>query len=160
MRRKDKEVVGIENILEIVKKCEVCRIALFDKDYPYIIPLNFGYEFNSENEELNLFFHGANQGKKLSLIKKNPKVGFEMDCSVNLVTGESPCNFGMEYESVCGNGKIEILNGEEKLKGLKHLMDKYSEKRNYKFNQEGLKNITVFKLIVNEITGKKSKTTK
>ena len=160
MRRKDKEVVGIDNIMDIVKKCEVCRIAFFDKDYPYVIPLNFGYEFNPENKELNLFFHGANQGKKLSVIENNPKVGFEMDCSLNLVTGDSPCNFGMEYESVCGNGKIEILCEEEKIKGLKNLMDQYSEEENYQFNQEGLKNLTVFKLTVNEITGKKSSTTK
>jgi nitroimidazol reductase NimA-like FMN-containing flavoprotein (pyridoxamine 5'-phosphate oxidase superfamily) len=31
MRRKDREVVGIENIVEIVKKCEVCRIAFLIK---------------------------------------------------------------------------------------------------------------------------------
>jgi len=156
MRRKDKEVIDIENIIEIVKKCEVCRIAFFDKDYPYIIPLNFGYEYIYEDGELSLYFHGANEGKKLSLIENNPKVGFEIDCSLNLVSGKKPCNFTMEYESVCGNGKIEILEEQEKIKGLKHLMDQYSKDKNYEVNKKELKNLTVFKLIVNKITGKKS----
>ena len=157
MRRKDREVEGIENIIDIVKKCEVCRIAFFDKDYPYVIPLNFGYDYNHENEELNLYFHGASEGKKILLIENNPKVGFEMDCSLNLITGKNPCDFGMEYESVCGNGEIEILKSEEKVKGLIHLMDQYSNDKNHEFNEEGLRNLTVFKLTVNEITGKKNK---
>ncbi|MCL2157323.1 MAG: pyridoxamine 5'-phosphate oxidase family protein [Methanobrevibacter sp.] len=156
MRRKDKEVVSIENIIEIIKRCEVCRIAFFDKDYPYIIPLNFGYGYSYENDELSLYFHGASRGKKISLIENNPKAGFEMDCSLNLVTGEIPCDFSMEYESVCGNGEIEILNGEEKIEGLKIIMNQYSQDKNYDFNKKGLNHFTVFKLKVNEVSGKKS----
>ena len=159
MRRKDREVVAIEDIIEIIKKCEVCRIAFFDKNYPYIIPLNFGHEYIHKSEELNLYFHGATEGKKLSLIENNLKVGFEMDCSIKLLTGENPCDFGMEYESVCGNGKIKILDGKEKIEGLKILMDQYSEDKNYEFDEKGLLKITVFKLVVNEITGKRSKKT-
>ncbi|MDR2966846.1 MAG: pyridoxamine 5'-phosphate oxidase family protein [Methanobacteriaceae archaeon] len=159
MRRKDKEVVSIENIIEIVKKCEVCRIAFFDKNYPYIIPLNFGYEYSYEHKELNLYFHSVNEGKKISLIESNPQVGFEMDCSLKVISGKSPCDYGMSFESVCGNGKIKILNGEEKVNGLKHLINQYSKDKNYKFDKKVLKNLTVFKLIVNEITGKKSRKT-
>lgn len=156
MRRKDKEILAIEDIVEIIKKCEVCRIAFYDKDYPYIIPLNFGYEYSYENKKLNLYFHGANEGKKISLIENHPNVGFEMDCSLNLVIGEKPCNFTMEFESICGNGEIEILNGEEKIKGLSYLMSHYTKHNDYKFSKKGLENLIVFKLVVNEITGKKS----
>lgn len=159
MIRKDKEVVAIEYIVEIIKKCEVCRIAFFDKDYPYIIPLNFGYKYSYENEKLSLYFHGANEGKKIALINNNPKVGFEMDCSLGLVTGENPCSFTMEFESVCGNGEIEILNGKEKIKGLNYLMNQYSEDEDYEFDKKGLEKLIVFKLNVNEITGKKSNKT-
>ena len=41
MRRKDREITDTQDILEVIKKCDVCRIALHDGDYPYIVPLNF-----------------------------------------------------------------------------------------------------------------------
>jgi nitroimidazol reductase NimA-like FMN-containing flavoprotein (pyridoxamine 5'-phosphate oxidase superfamily) len=80
-----------------------------------------------------------------------------MDCSLNLVCGESPCSITMEFESVCGNEEIKILKRKKKIEGLMFLMDQYSEDKNYEFNKKGLKYLTVFKLVVNEITGKKSK---
>ena len=43
MRRKDREITDFNEIINIIKKCDVCRIALNDKDFPYIVPLNFGY---------------------------------------------------------------------------------------------------------------------
>ena len=38
MRKANKEVKDIEKIVEVMKKCEVCRIALNDEEYPYILP--------------------------------------------------------------------------------------------------------------------------
>lgn len=34
MRRKGREITDFEEIIEIIKKCDVCRIALNDEDYP------------------------------------------------------------------------------------------------------------------------------
>ena len=39
MRKANREVKDIEKIVEVMKKCEVCRIALNDEEYPYILPL-------------------------------------------------------------------------------------------------------------------------
>lgn len=157
MRRKDKEVVDIEDIIKIIKKCDVCRLGIFDDEYPYIIPLNFGY--NYENGELSLYFHSAVEGKKLDLIKKNNKVAFEMDCSTELISSEVPCGYTMTYESICGNGVIEILNDYEKIQGLKYLMKKYSNK-NYSdadFEEKILKITIVLELKVDTIVGKSLK---
>jgi nitroimidazol reductase NimA-like FMN-containing flavoprotein (pyridoxamine 5'-phosphate oxidase superfamily) len=66
MRRKDREVTDMNEIIEIIKKCDVCRLAFFDKEYPYIVPLNFGYSY--DGAKLELYFHGANAGKKLELL--------------------------------------------------------------------------------------------
>ena len=38
MRRKDREVTQPEEIFDIIKKCDVCRIAFFDEKFPYIVP--------------------------------------------------------------------------------------------------------------------------
>ena len=47
MRRKDREVTQPEEIFDIIKKCDVCRIAFFDEKFPYIVPLNFGVAFEN-----------------------------------------------------------------------------------------------------------------
>ena len=38
MRREDREITDFNEIINIIKKCDVCRIALNDKDFPYIVP--------------------------------------------------------------------------------------------------------------------------
>ena len=62
MRRRDREITDKQDILEVMRKCDVCRIALHDGDYPYIVPLNFGLQV--ENDMPVLYFHGALEGKK------------------------------------------------------------------------------------------------
>lgn len=42
MRRKDREIKEFDGIVNVIKKCDVCRVALNDDGYPYIVPLNFG----------------------------------------------------------------------------------------------------------------------
>lgn len=42
MRRLDREVKEFQDIVAIMERCDVCRIALNDNGYPYILPLNFG----------------------------------------------------------------------------------------------------------------------
>ena len=44
MRRSDREIKDRDQIIEVIKKCDVCRLALNDGGYPYILPLNFGME--------------------------------------------------------------------------------------------------------------------
>jgi nitroimidazol reductase NimA-like FMN-containing flavoprotein (pyridoxamine 5'-phosphate oxidase superfamily) len=154
IRRKDKKVSEMSEILKIMSKCDVCSLALFDKEYPYIIPLNFGY--SHIDGVLAIYFHGANEGKKIDLIEDNSNAAFEMYSSCKVISGDKPCNFTTEYESLCGNGKIEILNGEEKIQGLNCIMNNYIENFDYEFSNSEIESVKVLKLNLNEITGKKS----
>lgn len=151
MRRKDREILNIDEILEIIKKCDVCRLALFDEEYPYIIPMNFGFEY--QDQQIIIYLHCANEGKKLDIIKKNNKVSFEMDCSHKLIQGDLPCDCTMEYESVIGNGIIEIMR-ENKEKALTALMKHYSNKETFDFPDKMLQATTTLKITVEKITAK------
>ena len=72
MRRKDREVTNIIEILQIVEKAKVLHLALFDADYPYIVPLHYGYEYT---EGILIFYmHCAKEGHKLDLLNRNPRV--------------------------------------------------------------------------------------
>ena len=75
MRRKDREITDFDEMMKIIAKCDTCRLALFDDEFPYIVPLNFATDV--EEGQLYLYFHSAKVGTKLDLIRKNNKVTFE-----------------------------------------------------------------------------------
>ena len=154
MRRKDREITDINEKLTIIQKCKVCRIGLSEDNFPYIIPLNYGYTF--ENEILTLFFHSAPEGKKLDIIKKNNNACFEIDFDSELIEGGQACDYGYTYKSIIGFGKIIIIeNPDEKKYGLNMLMKHQTEKDiTYEFTNEQIKNVCVYKMIVSNFTGK------
>lgn len=154
MRRKDREITSVLEIIEVMKKCDVCRIALHDNDYPYIIPLNFGMKV--EGEQITLYFHGAGEGKKYELIRRDNRASFEMDCSHKLVADREGCRCTMGYESVVGRGRIEIAAEEEKEEALRALMKQYHEGE-FSFQKEVSDQTTVMKLVVEEVTGKRNR---
>ena len=57
MRRYDREITDKNEILEIMSRCDVCRLAFNDGDYPYILPLNFG--IGEKEGKIVLYFHSA-----------------------------------------------------------------------------------------------------
>lgn len=152
MRRNDREVTNFDELVRIMEKCDVCRLALHDDEYPYILPLNFGMRV--EDGQITLYFHGASEGKKLDLIAKNNKAGFEMDCSHRLVTDMEAGICTMEYESVIGNGVVEIVPDEEKYDAICTLMAHYPVSKDFKVNEAVIPRTTVFKLAAKNITGK------
>ena len=44
MRRADREITNFDELIAVMRGCDVCRLALHDEPYPYILPLNFGLE--------------------------------------------------------------------------------------------------------------------
>lgn len=153
MRRKDREIKEFEEIVQVMKKCDVCRIALNDDGYPYILPLNFG--MRAEGEQITLYFHGAGEGRKYELIKRDNRASFEMDCSHKLIADREACSCTMQYESVIGRGKIEIVPEEERYDAMRALMRQYYEEE-FSFPEEAVKRTTVMKLVVEEVTGKRN----
>ena len=151
MRRSDIEVKDFDGIIRIMEKCDVCRIALNNNGYPYILPLNFGMKV--DNNIVELYFHGANEGMKYDLIQNDNRASFEMDCEHRLVTELERGSCTMEYESVIGKGYIEILPEEEKYDALCILMKHYHQET-FPFNKSVMPHTTVFKLVVENMTGK------
>lgn len=122
MRRKDREVTNLQEILNIVDKAKILHLGLFDAEYPYVVPLHFGYEYR--DGRLIFYIHAAKEGRKMDLIRKNPNVCVELDCDVVPIPGgDVPCGYGSTFASVIGRGCAEIVEDtEEKIKGLKLLM--------------------------------------
>lgn len=152
MRRKDREITDFHDIMDIMNKCDTCRLALFDQEYPYIVPLNFGV--NIEDGQLYLYFHSANQGTKLDLIRQNNKATFEMDCEHNIILYDERMSCTMGYASVIGHGEIEFVDEDDKYEALKILMKHYHHE-DFQFNTNMMKATTVFRLKVLDMIGKR-----
>ena len=156
MRRADREIRDYGELLAVIARCDVCRLAFNDEEVPYILPLNFGEAV--EDGALRLYFHGALEGKKYELLRRNPNVAFECDCGHQLVTDASRGYCTMEYESVIGRGVLEIVPDAEKEHGLTVLMAHYD--RVFPWSREAAARTCIMRLTVTAMTGKRRATDK
>ena len=154
MRRKDREITNMEEILAIVKKAKVCRVAMSDGEWPYVVPLNFGFSY--EGGKLTLYFHSAGEGKKVAILRRNPKVCVELDVPGALQTGEVACDFSCFYESVIGFGEACFLESmEEKRVGLGRLMEHVTGSDSFPYSEAAIDRVTVFAVELREVAGKR-----
>jgi uncharacterized protein len=151
MRRHEKSISETDIIEDIIRRSDVCRIALSNENIPYIVAMNFGYCSSPSV----LYFHCANEGRKLEMIKQNSLVCFEMDTDHKIYTGKKGCDWGMRYSSVVGYGNITIISEEEaKKEGLDFIMRHYGGENEYNYNEETLKKTTLLRLDITEMSGK------
>ncbi len=153
MRKIDREITDFYEIVEVMKNCDVCRLALNDDGYPYILPLNFGVEVI--DGIIYLYFHSALEGYKVALLNKDNRASFEMDCKHQLQYFEEKGYCTMAYESVIGRGRIRILNEEEKMEALKKIMGHYHRGKEVYFNTGAISRTLVYVLKVEKVTGKR-----
>ncbi len=127
MNRDEIEITDFDEIDRVLSESKVCRIALFDGSWPYIVPMCFGY--NLKGGKLELFFRCEEKGKKLDLIKNNSNAAFEIDKLRDIVKTDKYYGFTVpSYKSITGTGVIEVITGIEKITGLDYIMKKYGEK--------------------------------
>ena len=153
MRKSEREIKDMQDIISVMRKCDVCRLALNDDGYPYIIPLNFG--MTCEDGKIELLFHSALEGCKLDLIRRDNRASFEMDCSHQLQYFEDRGYCTFAYESVIGRGHITILDEDAKATALDELMRHYHDGEAAYYTPAALARTTVYKLTVEAITGKR-----
>ena len=152
MTRRERQVTDIDEIIKILDKSKVLHLGLVDGDEPYVVPMNYGYIM--EDGKLTIYLHGANRGRKLDLIRANPKVFFEMDCDIVPFEGGVACKYGITYSSIMGKGKAEIVEDpEEKMKALSVLM-KTQTNKDFEFNEKLVSVVAVIKIDVTEFTAK------
>jgi nitroimidazol reductase NimA-like FMN-containing flavoprotein (pyridoxamine 5'-phosphate oxidase superfamily) len=152
MRRNEKEIKNREEIEAIIRQAEVCHLGLSENNRPYVIPMNFGFRDNC------LYFHCAKSGKKLDIIRKNNQVCVEMDIDHELVMeSDVACEGTAKYRSVIGFGRAYILrDSDEKILGLNAIMDHYTGKSTFEYLDKQIQNVTIIKVEIDKIIGKKS----
>jgi hypothetical protein len=152
VRRNEKKIEFRDEIDRIIEGARICRLAMARDGEPYLIPLNFGYDRHS------LHFHSAGDGKKLEILKENPRVWFEIEGDCRLIPGkDAPCGWGMAYESVMGGGRVVfIIDLDEKIKSLDLIMARYSPGVSYSYPRDQVERTAVFRVEIESISGKRS----
>ena len=152
MTRRERQVTDINEIIKILDKSKVVHLGMVDGDEPYVVPMNYGYTM--EDGKLTLYLHGANRGRKLDLIRANPKVFFEMDCDIVPFEGDVACKYGITYASVMGKGFAEIVEDtEEKKLALSALM-KTQTGKDFEFEDKMTTIVSIIKITTLEYTAK------
>jgi nitroimidazol reductase NimA-like FMN-containing flavoprotein (pyridoxamine 5'-phosphate oxidase superfamily) len=151
MRKARQEIKDKHTLEEILSGAILCRVAMIDGDLPYIIPFNYGYSNGA------LYIHSAPEGKKIDLLRKDSRVCFEVEDSMEITKGDQACDWSTRYRSVVGYGNVEILSDEaSKQQGLEVIMAQHEAPELVEFNPKNTNRMVILKLTITSMTGKQS----
>ena len=152
------EIKSKEKIIEFLNSESTGRIASIDRDgFPQIIPMNFVF--------LNdvIYMHSHIIGEKLENIKRDEKVGFEVDKNLEFLPSYffDPTDASLAdtlYISVVMKGICKIVEDvKEKTLALNSLMKKYQPEGGYEPmnpEMEVLNEVAVIKVTPHTMRGK------
>jgi hypothetical protein len=151
MRRKELEIKDPATLRKILKSVKYVTIALTKDDQPYLVSLSHGYD----DKNNFIYFHCANEGKKIDYLKAN-----------NVVWGQALLDGGYQ-EDECNHsfattqfrGKVTFLkNVKEKQQAAECMikqLNKKPEKMITDTTTEKLKTTTFGRIDIDYMSGKK-----
>jgi len=152
------EIKSKEKIIEFLSSQQTGRISSIDENgYPQIIPMNFVYISDV------IYMHSHVRGEKLDNIRRNQKVGFEVDKNLEFLPSyfSDPTDASLAdtlYISVVIKGNASIVSDkEEKTTALNGLMKKYQPEGGYepiKPEMGVLDEVVVIKIVPKSLRGK------
>ena len=152
------QIKSTRKIQEFLNQEHVGRISSIDDNgYPQIIPMNFVYIDNC------IYMHSHTKGEKIENIRRNNKVGFEVDRELEFLPSyfEDPKDASLAdtlYISVVIKGKASLVTDkEEKTLALNGLMEKYQPEGRYEPLQASMRvldAVAVIKVVPVSIFGK------
>ena len=147
-----------DKIIKFLSEESTGRISSIDKEgFPQIIPMNFVFLDNS------VYMHSHIRGEKIENIKRNSKVGFEVDRNLEFLPSyfSDPDDASLAdtlYISVVIKGEaILVEDKKEKVLALNGLMKKYQPEGQYtpmRKDMDVLDATAVIKVIPKEMNGK------
>ena len=152
MTKRERQITDETQIKEILDKSKVLHLGLAVDNEPYVVPMNYGYI--QENGKLVIYLHSAVRGKKLDMIRANPRVFFELDCDLLPFESELPCQYGLSYSSVMGRGTARIVEDVEEKKRAMSILMKTQTGENFTFEDRLVSIVAVIRIDVESYTAK------
>lgn len=110
---------------EIFDKAPYITVAMTEPDgTPYAVPLSM-----ARTDDKTFYFHGAMEGKKLDIIKANPKVWLSAVTTCKPTVGPKDGSFTLEFKSAMAQGVAQIITDEtEKITALRAICQRFLPK--------------------------------
>lgn len=152
-KRVRNEILDEAEIQELLQGGNHITVAMCRKDEPYIVTLSYGYD----RETRCLYFHCANKGDKLDVLRDNPRV-----CATIIKdNGYLPGKCDHDYETLVLRGDMVIIEALEEKKHALLVLLNHLEKdpapileRNIK-SDDSYKAVTMLRLDPESVIGKK-----
>ena len=152
MTKRERQITDEAQITAILDAGKVLHLGLAVDNEPYVVPMNYGY--TRENGKLVMYLHSAVRGKKLDMIRANPKVFFEIDCDLVPFESELPCQYGLSYSSVMGKGIAHIVDDVEEKKKAMSILMKTQTNKDFTFEDRLVSVVAVIRIDVENYTAK------
>jgi len=152
LTKRECAVTDPEQIRHILDTAKVLHLGLSVSDEPYVVPMNYGYTM--EEGKLVLYLHSAVKGKKLDMMRANPKVFFSIDCDRMPFEGRVACQYGLVYSSIMGRGTATIVEDVEEKKQAMSILMKTQTGKDFTFEDRLVSIVAVIRIDVTEFTAK------
>ncbi len=152
LRRSDKELKDPEEIENVLSKVRIMTVACCMEDEPYLFTVDFAWDPQARN----LWFHCATEGRKMDILKANPRVCVTMVEDRGYIQGE--CDHA--YRSLLMEGKAQMVTDlSEKRRGLELLVRKHEPEpesvlARFAPSDEAVRKVGIMRISVETITGK------
>lgn len=172
MRRNDREMDRAFGI-NIIDKAEYGVVSMIDGEQPYGLPLSVVRKGDY------LYFHSAQNGRKVEVLRKNPKVSIVFVGDKNIPENYSyeeleamdkdpekaiqfiSSVFTTEFESTIVTGQVEKVEDETtKILAMRTICEKYTPDKMKYFNsaiKAGLHRTNVYQIKIDNLTSKRKK---
>ncbi len=104
MRRPGKTVTDLAWCRGVLSDAPYLVLALNDGGTPYAVPLCVAIA------EGAIYLHMAAAGRKLDLLRADPRAGLVADAGATVVVGQTACATGMRADSVAGTGRCVVVS--------------------------------------------------
>lgn len=153
MRKADQEITSPEELRAILGGARYVTMAMSLEDEPYLVTVSHGYD-----EERNvLYFHCAPEGRKMDILRENPRVWGEAIRD----GGVEPAECEQRYATTQFRGRVSFPEDPgEKRHAIEVLISQFGGDVDAFFAKEGsedrVRRVTIGRVDIEAMSGKRS----
>ena len=154
MRRNDLEIRDRELLSGMLDLADILHLAIKNEPYPYVVPLNFGYEW--EDDTLVFYFHCAKEGLKLDLLRRDGHVTVNAAAFISYAHRKYRGHYH-DYRSVTASGVAEEISpDDERFLHAHELLMAHNRREMQPEDYPVMKQISIWQIRcrVEDVTGK------